>query len=189
MFLETIRCSDGVALNLAYHQARLDRSLSTLNATRTFDLKGLITPPEKGVFRCRFLYDPLHCAVEFIPYTLRSVTSLKLVYDDTVEYPLKYARREHLNTLYELRGACDDVLIVKNALLSDTTIANVALKIDNRWLTPKNPLLAGTTRARLIEEGFLIEAELTVDDIPKADGVAVMNAMVGFIEVENGIIV
>lgn len=188
MFLETIRCVDGVALNLPYHQARLDRSLSTLNAEQTFNLKGVITPPKEGLFRCRFLYDPLRYTVEFLPYTVRSVASLKLVYDDSIEYPLKYADRKGLDALYELRGECDDVLIVKNALLRDTTIANIALRIDNRWLTPKNPLLAGTTRARLLEEGFVIEAELTADDIAKADRVAVMNAMVGFIEVENGII-
>lgn len=188
MLLETIRCDFGEALHLSYHQQRLDRSLKQLGYSTHYDLHALISPPNDTLYRCRFLYDSLQYSVEFIPYTPRSVTSLKLVYDDTIEYPLKYSDRAHLNTLYELRGVCDDVLIVKNGLLSDTTIANIALKIDNRWYTPQSPLLEGTTRARLIDEGFLLTAPLTPFDIAKSSSVAIMNAMVGFFEVENGII-
>jgi 4-amino-4-deoxychorismate lyase len=55
-------------------------------------------------------------------------------------------------------------------------------------LTPSTPLLEGTTRARLLDEGFLSAACLTPKDIQKADKIAIMNAMVGFVEVENGII-
>ncbi|HEX5330706.1 aminotransferase class IV, partial [Sulfuricurvum sp.] len=72
--------------------------------------------------------------------------------------------------------------------LRDTTIANIALLIEGRWFTPESPLLEGTTRARLIEEGFLTAASLTPKDIEKATKIALMNAMVGFVEVENGII-
>lgn len=188
MLLETIRCDLGEALHLSYHQQRLDRSLKQLRCPTCYDLNALISPPDDTLYRCRFVYDSIQYSVEFIPYAPRSVTSLKLVYDDTIEYPLKYSDRENLNTLYKLRGVCDDVLIVKNGLLRDTTIANIALQIDDRWYTPQSPLLEGTTRARLLDEGFLRTAPLTPLDIAKASSVAIMNAMVGFLEVENGII-
>lgn len=188
MLLETIRCENGVALHLSYHQARLDQSLRTLNCTHTYDLKSLITPPICGTYRCRFLYDETTYTVEFHPYVPRTFTSLKLIHSNMIEYPLKYAHREALNTLFELRGECDDILIVKNGLLSDTTIANIALKIDGQWLTPISPLLFGTTRERLIQEKYLLPSSLTPDDIARATNIAIMNAMVGFIEVENGII-
>lgn len=188
MIFETIRCIDGVAQNLVYHQARLDHALQTLGADEKIDLASSITPPEKGLFRCRFVWNPLNIYIEFIPYTPRSISSLTLVYDDTIEYPLKYSDREHLNTLFELRGEGDDVLIVKNSLLSDTTIANIALKIDGQWYTPESPLLEGTTRARLLDEGLLLTAPLTPSDLAKASSIAIMNAMIGFLEVENGII-
>lgn len=188
MIFETIRCIDGVAQNLVYHQARLDHALQTLGADEKIDLVSSITPPEKGLFRCRFVWNPLNISIEFIPYTPRSISSLTLVYDDTIEYPLKYSDREHLNTLFELRGEGDDVLIVKNSLLSDTTIANIALKIDGQWYTPESPLLEGTTRARLLDEGLLLTAPLTPSDLAKASSIAIMNAMIGFLEVENGII-
>lgn len=188
MLLETIRCENGVALNLAYHQARLNRSLQTLNSSQNYNLSSLIIPPSNGVYRCRFLYDGTLYSVEFLPYISRIISSLKLVHNNTIEYPLKYSDRETLNALFEQRGECDDVLIVKNGFLSDTTVANIALKINGRWLTPDTPLLMGTTRSRLIVEGLLSPAPLRPEDITKANKIALMNAMVGFIEVENGII-
>lgn len=189
MLLETIRCVDGEPLYLSYHQNRLEQSLQALGCKATYDLQTLITPSDSNLYRCRFLYDEKGYKIEFHPYTPRRITSLRLITCNDLEYPLKYADRERLNALYEKREECDDVLIVKNNLLCDTTVANVALFIEGRWITPESPLLKGTTRERLLNEGFLIAAPLTSEDIKKATKVGVMNAMVGFIEVENGIII
>lgn len=153
-----------------------------------FDLQGLITPPKIGVYRCRFVYDADSYRIEFHPYTSSKISALRLIHEDTVHYPLKYTHRDALNALFERRDTCDDVLIVKDGILKDTTIANIALRIDGQWFTPQSPLLYGTTRARLIDEGLLLPAVLTPDDIPNAQKVAIMNAMVGFVEIENGII-
>jgi len=188
LLFETIRCEDGVARHLDYHQKRLNTSLQCLGSTTSFDLHTLITAPETGVYRCRFIYDAYAYRTEFHPYTPRKISSLRLITDNTVHYPLKYTHRDELNSLFECRETSDDVLIVKKGILKDTTIANVALFIDGQWLTPQTPLLYGTTRARLIDDGFLIPAVLTPDDIPNAQKIAVMNAMVGFVEIENGII-
>lgn len=188
MLLETIRCEYKEAKHLSYHQKRLEESRQMLGITKRYDLHTLITPPDEKLYRCRFLYDKQGYSIEFHPYSPKKISSLKLITCDSLEYPFKYADREVLNTLFELRGECDDVLIVKNGYLSDTTIANIALQIDGVWLTPDAPLLRGTTRARLIDEGFLIPSPLKPSDIAKATKIALMNAMMGFIEVENGII-
>lgn len=126
--------------------------------------------------------------IEFIPYAVRSVRSLKLIEDDTIDYRYKYADRTALESIYGLREECDDVLIVQHGWLRDTSIANVALYIGGRWLTPNTPLLEGTTRKRLIETGTIFPADLHVNDLKRADKIAVMNAMTGLVEVENGII-
>lgn len=189
MLLETLRCENGSLLHLSYHQQRLEKSLRSLQIDKSYDLRVLVIPPAEGVYRCRFLYNADSYAIEFYPYTPKKVASLKLVTADSLDYALKYSDRENLNRLFDQRGTCDDVLIVKNGLLSDTTIANIALEIEGKWLTPDTPLLMGTTRARLIEEGFLAPASLHIDDIAKASRIAIMNAMVGFVEVQNGIII
>lgn len=187
--LETLRCEGGHPLHLSYHQQRLDETLETLGIPLSFDLSSLIVPPGEGVWRCRFLYGSQGYDIEFHPYTPRPMKRLRLVQADTLAYPFKYADRNALDLLYAQRRECDDVLIVRNGLLTDTTIANIALLIEGAWLTPQKPLLRGTTRERLLEEGFLRAAPLTTEDIAKARGIAVMNAMLGFVEVENGIII
>lgn len=189
MLLETIRCERGEALNLPYHQKRLNKSSQVLGIHQKYDLQTLIAPPDNELYRCRFLYDTNEYTIEYHPYTPKKMSSLKLLTCDTLEYPLKYSEREQLTTLFEQRKDCDDVLIVKNNHLTDTTIANIALFIEGKWLTPESPLLEGTTRERLLDEKFLTLAPLTPDDIGRASKVALMNAMVGFIEVENGIII
>jgi 4-amino-4-deoxychorismate lyase len=188
LLFETIRCEDGIAAHLNYHQKRLTSSLQCLGSKILFDLQTLITPPQVGVYRCRFIYDADSYRIEYHPYTSRVISSLQLVVDNTVHYPLKYTHRDELNSLFERRGTCDDIIIIKDGILKDTTIANIALQIDGQWLTPQTPLLYGTTRARLIDENLLIPAILTLNDIPHARKVAIMNAMVGFVEIENGII-
>jgi len=182
-------CNKGVAHHLSYHQRRLDLTLQKFNLAAHYNLSELITPPDETLYRCRFLYDDLHCSIEYHPYIPKKITSLRLIQDNTIEYSSKYANRNDLNTLFELREGCDDILIVKNGYLTDTTIANIAIFINNQWLTPKLPLLEGTTRSRLIDEGKIIPANISITDALGASKVALMNAMTGFIEMENGIMI
>lgn len=174
-------------MHLSYHQKRVDFSLQSLSYHTHYPLSKLISPPDEGIYRCRFLYDDQSYTIEYHPYIPRSIHQLKIVHSD-LSYPLKYADRTKLNQLFAMKEECDDILIVQNGLLTDTSIANIALFIDNRWLTPSSPILKGTTRARLIDEKQIFPADLGVTDIPKASKIAIMNAMMGFVELDNGII-
>ena len=81
-------------------------------------------------------------------------------------------------------GDCDEIIIVKNGLITDTSFTNLALFDGNRWLTPKPPLLLGPKRAQLLEAGIIEEAELTLEDLRKAEKVSLFNAMIDFGERE-----
>ncbi|MBP6497982.1 MAG: aminotransferase class IV, partial [Campylobacteraceae bacterium] len=70
-------------------------------------------------------------------------------------------------------------------LLCDTSIANVALLIDGIWVTPKEPLLKGVTRQRLIDSGFLQIGNLTEASLQKMEKFAIMNALIGFKIIKN----
>jgi len=181
-------CDQGVAQHLSYHQQRLDATLKKFNISTSYILSELIDPPENTLYRCRFLYDESQYRIEYHPYVPKKITSLRLIYTTAIEYSSKYSNRSSLDKLFDARNGCDDILIVKNGYLTDTTIANIALFIDNQWLTPEAPLLEGTTRSRLLDEGKIIPARLSVSDALKAPKIALMNAMTGFIEMENGII-
>lgn len=186
--LETIRCENGQAAHLPYHQQRVDSSLKALGHASHLDLAAVISPPDDGLYRCRIIYDATACSVEYIPYLQRAVRSLQAVVADDLDYALKYADREELDRLFAQRGETDDVLIIKNGLVTDTSVANIAFYDGRQWRTPKHPLLKGTTRARLLDEKKIMEDEITVNDLAKFTHFALLNAMIGFNEIENGII-
>ncbi|MHC3993693.1 aminotransferase class IV [Thiomicrolovo sp. ZZH C-3] len=187
-FLETILAEEGRFPYLPWHQQRLDRTLKRHGIPNLYDLERRLEAPETGRWRCRVRYDEQMFTYELLPYTPRIMTSLQPVTDETITYRDKTTERTRLNQLFDLRGGADDVLIVQAGLITDTTIANVACFIGGQWLTPKQPLLEGTARARLIAEGTLTCADITLDAARGAERVAVMNALSGFVEVSGGIL-
>lgn len=186
-FFETIRVVDGEIKHLDYHQKRYESVLTSLNIAKAKNLKEYIDPPRFGHYRCRVVYDEDEIEVEFFEYKKREVKSLKLLYDDEISYSYKSTSREDLDRLFGQRELCDDVLIVKDSLITDTTIANVAFLKDGLWYSPKKPLLRGTTRERLLDEKKLILKDIRVDELGDYSGLALMNAMIDFdiITLEN----
>ncbi len=179
-FLETIKSQDGRLFHLAYHQKRFKRTLFALGCTTVAQLHSLLNPPQKGLYRCRVLYSKNTLEVSYHPYVKRSVHSLKLIYDDTIEYALKYANREKINAHFSQKEQADDILIIKNHLVTDTSIANIAFFDGEKWFTPKKPLLKGTTRARLLDLHQIYEKDIAVDTLKKYKKVALLNAMIDF---------
>jgi len=175
-YLETIKILDGKVEHLEYHQKRMN---SVLNS-ELYKLSSLIEAPKEGLFRCRVVYDKRSISIEYYPYQKRNISSLKLIEDNKIEYSKKYLHREKIDELFAKRESCNDILIVKNSLITDTSIANVAFFDGVDWLTPKKPLLKGTTRQRLLEKGQIIERDIYVQDLKKYKKVALMNAMIDF---------
>jgi len=180
MLLETIKCDEGKVFNLAYHQARCDTSRKILLKTSTsLDLSSVINPPPKGLYRCRVVYAVNIISIEYLPYIAKQIHTLKID-------AFKYANRDSLNILSNQHSDYDDILIEKNGLITDTSIANIAFYAEGQWFTPKVPILKGTMRAKLLHEKFLIEKDIRREDISQYTQVALMNAMIGF-EILNDI--
>ena len=180
-FLETIKVQDGKFFHLAYHQQRYERTLRSVGVEKFMELNDVLQPPETGLYRCRLIYSAEgELTQHYHPYEKREIKRLKLIASEDIVYDKKYAKREVLDALFAKREACDDIIIVKQGLITDTTIANIACLIDNEWLTPKRPLLAGTTRQRLLESGFLKEADITAVTVKSCQKLALMNAMIDF---------
>ncbi len=180
LLLETIRIEDGVIHNLRYHQQRCNKSRQILFGSHdVLDLSSCIEAPKSGLYRCRILYaEHLH-SIEYIPYTPKEIHSLKIVSSE-IEYSLKYANRDALNALLESNRDVDEVIIEKEGYLTDTTISNIAFFDGEQWVTPLTPLLEGTMRAKLIDEGFLHPKKIKREDLQNYSQVALMNAMIGF---------
>lgn len=188
-FVETIKMKDGKPQHLAYHQARMERTIRhffpTLSDTAMPSLRQLITPGESektGIFKVRVVYGAKGDveAVEYAPYTMREIHSLQVVEDDDIDYTYKSCNRSRLSQLAARKGTCDEVIIIKNGLITDTSFTNLAIYDGKYWLTPKHPLLLGTKRAYLLERGIIKEADITLEDLKKAQKVSLFNAMIEF---------
>ena len=86
---------------------------------------------------------------------------------------------------FDKRESCDDILIVKNGYITDTSIANIALYDGNSWITPKVPLLKGTTRQRYLDNAKILESDIKVQDLKKFSKIALLNAMIDFDIITN----
>jgi len=181
---ESIKVEEGQLCNLYWHQQRVDRSLGQLYGNGiTLDLSSGIKVPEqfnKGVVKCRVSYGKSLGPVTFSSYTRKPVRSLQLVECEQLEYGLKYQDRSKLQSLYGLRGACDDILITQGSKLTDTSYSNVALFDGDNWYTPEKPLLAGTQRARLLSKGMLRTASIHLDQLGNFEKLVLINAMLDF---------
>jgi len=183
-FFETIRAVDGKIFNISFHQERYESVLKHFGIDEAQNLEKFLNPPKIGTYRCRLTYNlsnfPHNIETTYHEYKKREIKSLKLIYDNEIEYSLKSTCRNSLEALYAQRGECDDVLIVKNSLITDTTIANIAFFDSNRWITPRMPLLNGTTRERLLRDGKIFQEDIRVNDLEKFTKIALMNAMIDF---------
>ena len=183
-FVETIKIKDGKVIGLPYHQARLERTIRhffpSLAVTDMPCLEDVVmAKKDMGFFKARVVYggDGIE-EVSYAPYTMREIRSLKVVEADDIDYSYKSTDRSELNRLAAQKGECDEVIIVKNGLVTDTSFTNLAIYDGKRWLTPKTPLLCGTKRAFLLEKGMIQEADITLEDLKKASKVALFNAMI-----------
>ena len=182
--IETIRILDGQFNDLRYHEQRMDYSLKELygveGKTDLSQFFSLLHLPQQGLYKCRLLYDHQSKVVEFIKYTIKPVTSLRLIVDNNILYDHKYSDRSSMAQLVQKRSGCDDILIVKNGSVTDSYYANIVFKSGNKWYTPQTYLLRGTMRERLIHSGEIQEEQIRMSDIKKFEKFKLINAMLGF---------
>lgn len=183
LLLETIKLKDGVLHNLSYHQRRMQASsLKLWGCPVMWNLGENIWIPEnkiKGLFKVRVVYGPDTFKPEILSYTFRNISSLKLVFGDHLDYQLKYEDRSEINALFEKRNGCDDILIIRDGLITDTSYSNVVLFDGEQWYTPKYPLLPGTQREKLLHQGKIHEADIRPNDLDDFMELKIINAMIG----------
>ncbi|HPT91846.1 MAG TPA: aminotransferase class IV [Acetivibrio sp.] len=181
--VETIKLKDGVFEDVDLHNERFNSSRKALfNMNEPMDLNRILELKEynkAGLFKCRIVYNREIIKVEFVPYVLKQIRSLKLV-NAEIDYAYKYEDRTNINKLLELRGSCDDILIVKNGRLTDTSAANIAFFDNDRWYTPLNPLLKGTKREKLLRSKRIFEEDLMPKDLIRFEKAAIFSTMVDF---------
>lgn len=181
IFFETIKCEDYEVFNLTFHEDRVAKTIA-----KNLNLQDYIYPPSNELLRCKVVYDESSIlSVDFFPYKKREINTFRIIEVAELEYSKKYFDRRELELLFNKRESCDEIIIIKNGLVTDTSIANIAIFDGDNWITPKKPLLAGTTRARLLKNAELIEKDITLEMLLNSKKLALMNAMIDFDEIQN----
>lgn len=175
-FLETVKIVDAKVQAAGLHNQRMWTCAPLL---RGFDIAGIDIPKEfsRGTVKCSLYYCSDIENIVFTPYTPRPVRRLKVVHCDDIDYSRKYADRSRLDALRSLRKDCDDVLIVKHEMVTDTTFSNICLFDGKSYVTPKSFLLDGCKRRQLLCEGKISEREVGEEDLPKYLHAKLINAM------------
>jgi len=186
---ETIRVISNRLVNLEYHNARVNDSRRTLfHSTDKWDLAELISLPELDtsvVYKCRFLYSQKVDYIEFLTYTPRIISNLYLVSVSELDYSFKYVNRDRIEKLRKSRteNPNEDILIVRDGCISDTSFSNIAFYDGAFWVTPDTPLLKGTKREHYLQNGTLTEKRITPDNLVQYQKARLINAM---LDLESG---
>lgn len=177
---ESIKVENGVIFNIDYHQKRMARSSDLL--LRSY--LDLICLPPTGVHKLRITYTKdQFLDFTLTPYSYRTIKTLTLVHDNLIDYGQKSEDRHVINKLFAQRGQCDDILIIKNGMVTDTSFCNIVLLDDDggsNWVTPATPLLEGICRARLLDQGIITATLIPLEELKKYTQFMLINAFMDF---------
>lgn len=185
-FIESIKILNGEIFRLTLHQERLDMVCCELLHNRKINLTEIIenqSIPTKGLFKLRILFDQHTHDVEIIPYQLPKITSLKLTETDLPSVFYKSSDREKIRLAFDQKKDCDDVLFLKNNLITDSSYCNVALFDGENWITPQNPLILGTQRKFLLQHNQIKEKDISVNHLSVFQTICLFNALIEFGEI------
>lgn len=190
MFLETIKVANGEFLNLDFHQWRINWTLKELNINNNINLINYISQEfnldKNKIYRCRILYQKDILEIQFIEYFEKNIKNIVLLNGENLNYKYKFSNRSQIELLKQniYNSAIDEVLFYKNGFITDFSIGNIAIKNKNIWITPKEPILRGTTRERFLRKNELVETDILKSDfinlVKNGSEIAILNSLVGF---------
>lgn len=200
-FIESIKVENCSFKNIEWHNKRLnDTRKAFYGEVSHIDISELISIPDfvdNGIFKCRIVYGKSIESVTFEKYKPKKVETLRLVDFSIAEtfledirnsknvrslvfdnYRHKYQNRDLLNYLLNARDGADDIIIVKDGYLTDTSFSNIVLLKDGIWYTPDTYLLNGTCRQRLLHEGIINEKSISIENLDEYTEIRLINAMI-----------
>ncbi len=180
LLVESIWIKDSVIMNMAYHQQRYNSTLKQLYPhALPSDLRTFIDPQlcASNETKCRIVYSDTIHKVEYIDYNRKTIDSLKCISAKDIRYLYKYEERPALDALFDMRESCDEIIIVLNGLITDAYYFNLVFENDYGLFTPDNPLLAGTMRQYLLDNGVIKLASIKSANLGYFKKIHLINAL------------
>lgn len=187
-FFESIKLSDDQFFRIPNHQKRVNRTFAIhFPDKKTFSIEEILKNsdfPATGTYKIRISYDENDISSEIQSYTVRKINSLKLVNINTLPSFFKAEMRDIIHEAANQKGDCDDIIMVNNGLLTDTSYANIALFDGKTWFTPRKPYLYGSHRDFLLDNGLMVEKDIPVTEVYNYRKIRIFNAMIEFGDAE-----
>ncbi len=187
-FIETIQIKNGRILNPDLHRERARETiLYHFGVVRELPFESLITgisPELQETLKLRVLYGKDIEEYTIEPYKRRDICKIKLSEGGDIDYSYKYEDRSQLESLLLRKGDSDDVLIIKNGFVTDTSFSNVVFREGNNFYTPSTCLLNGIKRRQMIRDGLVSVRDIRVEDVIKYRECFLINAFLDCFRVE-----
>jgi 4-amino-4-deoxychorismate lyase len=182
--VESIRIENRQLHHIELHNQRLNSAMHRyFGIEKKISLEDIIDIPSGLTnirYKCRVTVTPENINVNIAPYIQREIKTLKIVYDNEIDYSFKTEDRQRLDNAYEKRGECDDIIIIKNEYVTDSWAANILFFDGAKWVTPDTPLLEGTQREYMLSHNLIKLQRISVNDIHSFQKVRLVNAMIDF---------
>lgn len=179
-FFETIKIENNIFYNLDYHQERFEKTyFENFGQVSNLKIVEFLKPFHKCT-RAKFVYGFDFFEMSYFDYYPKKIEKIKLVEINDFDYTYKLFDRVFFDDLLNQNRNIDEIFMFKNGLLTDCTIANIVILEDNNWISPKKPLLFGTTLKRFGDLGTVLFDDIDYNRLIKAQKIGFLNAMIGF---------
>ncbi|HCM32698.1 MULTISPECIES: aminotransferase class IV [Chryseobacterium] len=182
-FIESIKVEDQEIFLLELHQKRVNQTFSNFGKEDSIDLSKIyknLQHDEDGLFKLRISYDlDKRIKTQMIPYAIPEIHDFQLVENNSFDYSFKFEDRKELDKM-KMKSKAEEIIIVKNNHITDTSFSNLLFLKGKEWLTPTTYLLNGVQRQHLLKQKKIKEAEITLQNIKQFSHFQLINALNDF---------
>jgi para-aminobenzoate synthetase/4-amino-4-deoxychorismate lyase len=197
--LETLALAEGELRDAPAHLARMKNAAAHFgrpwnHALVAACLHRLSEAHPAGAWRVRLLLDAQGqpraeaFAMDAAPARVRLQLASRAFDEADGEFSrFKTTRRAHYEAFAPATADVFDTLLWnRHGEITECTRGNIALRLDGRWVTPplRCGLLNGIGRANRLRDGQLAEAIVRVDDLPRAQALAFVNSLRGWLDAD-----
>lgn len=182
-FIESIKIEDQKIFLLDLHQKRVNETFAHFGKEGSIDLEKIFTGlqhDEDGLYKLKITYDlNKNFRTQMIPYAISEFDEFQLVENNTFDYSFKFEDRKELERM-KTQAKSDEIIIVKNNHITDTSYSNILFLKKKDWYTPDSYLLNGVQRQHLLKNKKIKEAVITPQDLSGYSHFQLINAMNDF---------
>lgn len=182
-FFESIKIEDQKIFLPELHQKRINETFAHFGKEGSIDLEKIfksLNHDEDGLYKLRISYDlNKSYRTQMIPYAISEIDEFQLVENNSFDYSFKFEDRKEFERM-KMKAKTDEIIIVKNNHITDTSFSNLLFKKGKDWFTPTTFLLNGVQRQHLLKNKKIKEAEITLQNISEFSHFQLINSMNDF---------